>query len=190
MMEAVLLALALAMDATAVAAGRAVTGLGWRAALVLAGSFGLFQAGMAAIGWALGQSAKTFIEGWDHWVAFGLLGMIGGKMLIEALIEAFRDDDHSKRSESELDLLTVLVLSIATSIDSLAAGVTLPVLRVPAACALALIGAASFVLSLVGAGAGAVLGARLGKRLEVLGGVTLIAIGTKTLIEHVGGHAG
>jgi putative Mn2+ efflux pump MntP len=187
MIKAVLLALALAMDATVVAAGRAVTGIRWRAAIVLAGSFGLFQVGMAAIGWALGQNALSFVKKWDHWIAFGLLAMIGGKMLFEV----FRGgDDEGERHGSELSLWTILLLSFATSIDALAAGVTLPVLRVPPTFALTLIGTASFGLSLAGAGAGAALGARLGKQLEIFGGLALIAIGAKTLIEHLGNHAG
>jgi manganese efflux pump family protein len=177
--EALLLALALAMDATAVAAGRAVTGLAKRTALLLAASFGLFQAGMAAAGWALGQSAKGFVEQWDHWIAFGLLSVIGGKMLIEA----FRRGPAS--DASELNVRTILLLSIATSIDALAAGVTLPLLSVSPIVALVWIGLASLVLSLLGALVGARLGARGGRGLEVIGGLTLIAIGVKMLIEHL-----
>jgi len=182
MIEAVLLAVALAMDATAVAAGRAVTGMTRRTAVALALSFGAFQAGMAGIGLALGQSAKSLVERWDHWIAFGLLAAIGGKMLYEAL---FGDADDGPRGR-DLDLRTILLLSIATSIDALAAGITLPLLHVAPAIALALIGAASLILSLAGAWAGAVGGARFGKPVEILGGLTLIAIGVKTLLEHLG----
>lgn len=182
MIEALLLAVALAMDATAVAAGRAVTGMVRRTTFVLACSFGVFQALMAGIGLALGQTAKSFVERWDHWIAFGLLTAIGAKMFYEAL----RGGPEDEARGEELDLRTIFVLSIATSIDALAAGVTLPVLDVAPALALAFIGAASFVLSLAGAWAGAALGGRFGKRLEVLGGLTLIGIGTKTLIEHLG----
>jgi manganese efflux pump family protein len=183
MIEAILLAVALAMDATAVAAGRAVTGMSKRTGLVLAASFGLFQAGMAAIGWALGQSAKGFVEQWDHWIAFGLLSLIGGKMLVDAFRHGPPDVDTPRGSE--MGLRTILLLSIATSIDALAAGVTLPLLSVSPIVALVLIGLASLGLSLLGAVAGAALGTRLGRRLEMLGGVTLIAIGVKTLVDHL-----
>jgi putative Mn2+ efflux pump MntP len=184
--EAVLLAIALAMDATAVAAARAVAGMSRRDTVVLASAFGVFQAGMAALGWLLGHSAQSLVERWDHWIAFVLLGAIGGKMLYEA----FRSEPaeaEGKPAQRALDLRTVIVLSVATSIDALAAGVTLPVLQVSPLLALLLIGVASLVLSLAGASAGAALGARLGKRLEVLGGLTLIAIGVKTLVQHLAG---
>ncbi len=183
MIDSLVLAIALAMDATAVAAARAVTGMSRREALVLASSFGVFQAGMAAIGWALGHSAKALVERWDHWIAFGLLAAIGGKMLYEA----FASSGEAERSPAALDLRTVVLLSIATSIDALAAGVTLPVLRVSPVVALIFIGVASLVLSLAGAFAGAAAGSRLGKRLEVLGGVTLIALGIKALVQHLAG---
>lgn len=182
MIATILLALALSMDATAVATGRAVAGMSRPTGYVLALLFGIFQAGMAALGWVLGQSAKDFVERWDHWIAFGLLGAIGGKMVWEAC----RGEDPGDEPVRALDLRTMMILSIATSIDALAAGVTLPTLGVQPALALAFIGVATFVLSAAGAAAGASLGARFGKRLEVLGGLTLIAIGTKTLLDHLG----
>jgi manganese efflux pump family protein len=181
MIEAILLAAALAMDATAVAAARAVTGMSRRTTVLLAASFGLFQAGMAALGWALGQSAKSLVEQWDHWIAFGLLSLIGGKMLVDA----FRRESADERRGSEMGLRTIVLLSIATSIDALAAGVTLPLLSVAPIVALVLIGLASFGLSLLGAIAGTTLGARIGRPLEIVGGLTLIAIGVKTLVDHL-----
>ena len=183
MIAAIFLALALSMDATAVAAGHAVTGMSRRTGLKLALSFGIFQAGMAALGWLLGHTAKDFVEQWDHWIAFGLLGAIGGKMLYEALKGG--DDDAEKPAE-RLGLKTIVILSIATSIDALAAGVTLPLINFVPAGSLALIGVLTFALSALGAELGASLGARFGKRLEILGGLTLIAIGTKTLLDHLG----
>ena len=182
MFAALLLALALSMDATAVAAGRAVTGMSRKTGYTLALFFGIFQAGMAALGWVLGASAKDVVERWDHWIAFGLLAAIGGKMLYEA----FSADDDADAPVRALDLKTMMILSIATSIDALAAGVTLPTLGVEPTLALALIGVATFLLSALGAAVGASLGARFGKRLEILGGLTLIAIGTKTLLDHLG----
>jgi manganese efflux pump family protein len=179
LIESILLAIALAMDATAVATGRAVVGLNRREAVVLAASFGLFQGGMAAIGWGLGASAMGIVERWGHWLVFGLLASLGGKMILEALRS--RPDDGSP---ALLSIRTIVVLSVATSIDALAAGVTLPLLRAPVALSLVSIGLVTFALSLGGALGGAALGARFGRRLEVLGGLVLIGIGIKTLLEH------
>jgi len=180
MIEVVVLALALAMDATAVAAARGVAGIGRREVLRLGLAFGGFQAGMAAIGWAAGVTAVRWIEAWDHWVAFGLLTAIGGKMIVGAL----RGDDAEE--VGALTTRALLVLAIATSIDALAAGVTLPVLEAPIAVSLALIGAVTFVLSVAGAAAGRAVGARFGRGLVLAGGAALIAIGVKTLAEHLG----
>lgn len=181
MLEALLLAVALAMDATAVAAARAVAGLSRRGALLLAGSFGAFQAGMAAAGWAAGAGASAFIAPWDHWVAFVLLSGIGGKMAFDGL----RGPGEAPPT-SPLDPRAVLLLSLATSIDALAAGVTLPTLNVAPPTALVAIGLATFLLSLAGALGGRALGARFGPRLTLLGGATLIALGVATLVEHLG----
>lgn len=180
MLDAVLLAVALAMDATAVAAGRGVIGLRQRDAVLLATSFGVFQAAMAALGWWIGATAQDLVASFDHWIAFALLALIGGKMLYEAF-----HAHAAERPAAPLDLKSVVVLSLATSIDAMAAGVTLPILSVPVVVALVLIGAVSLVSSLIGAFAGAALGARFGTRLEAFGGLTLIGIGVKTLIDHL-----
>ncbi len=183
MLDVVILAVALAMDATAVAAARAVAGAARRDLVVLALAFGAFQAGMAAIGLVAGTTAAAWVASWDHWLAFGLLVLIGGKMLVEA----WRDDgDDAAAGPPRQDLRTVILLSVATSIDALAAGVTLPTLAAPPALALALIGAASFLLSLAGARLASALGAHLGRKLELAGGLALIAIGVKILVEHLG----
>ena len=168
------------MDATAVAAARSVSGASRRDLIVLASSFGVFQAGMAATGLALGVSAADWIASWDHWLAFGLLVLIGGKMLYEALRAGPREE-----GSSTLGWRTVLVLSIATSIDALAAGVTLPTVNAPPSITILLIGVTSFVLSLLGSLIGSVLGRRLGRALEIAGGIALIMIGVKTLADHV-----
>ncbi len=179
MFEAVILAIALAMDATAVAAARSVSGAARRDLLVLAAAFGVFQAGMAGLGLLLGSTAAEWISSWDHWLAFGLLTLIGGKMLFDA----FQDD--AEKPPVTLGARTILVLSIATSIDALAAGVSLPTLQAPAAVSLTLIGVASFVLSALGALVGSRLGSHLGRKLEILGGLALIGIGIKTLADHL-----
>lgn len=183
MFEALVLAIGLAMDATAVATARSVSGVPRRELLVLALAFGGFQAGMAALGWVVGASTGELVEQWDHWIAFGLLLLVGGKMLLEALRGGA--DEDAVVGPARLGAHTIIVLSIATSIDALAAGVTLPTIEAPPVLTLVLIGVATFVLSTVGGMLGGRLGARFGSRLEVLGGVALIGIGTKTLIEHL-----
>jgi manganese efflux pump family protein len=178
--DVVVLAFALAMDATAVAAARGVAGVTRGEALRIGVAFGAFQAGMAAIGWIAGRTAARAIEQWDHWVAFGLLALIGAKMIVEAIRGG--DEDAARGA---LTWKMLLVLAVATSIDALAAGVTLPVLDAPAAIAIATIGVVTLVLSVVGALAGAAIGARGGRGLELAGGVALIGIGVKTLVEHL-----
>ncbi|HLL21197.1 MAG TPA: manganese efflux pump MntP family protein, partial [Kofleriaceae bacterium] len=180
-LEAVILAIALAMDATAVATARAVSGAPRRDLFVLALSFGVFQAGMAGIGLVVGAAAAELVASWDHWLAFGLLLAIGGKMLWEAL----QEDDEDDATPRTLGVRTIVVLSIATSIDALAAGVTLPSLAAPPPLSLALIGVASFVLSALGTVVGTRLGKHLGARLEIVGGLALIGIGIKTLVDHL-----
>jgi manganese efflux pump family protein len=178
--DALVLAVALALDATAVAAARGVGGATRREIVALATAFGAFQAGMAALGLVLGRTAADAIAAWDHWLAFGLLAAIGGKVIVDAA----RGDDAPPAGP--LAVRTALVLSIATSIDALAAGVTLPVIGAPAPVALAAIGVASFALALAGGLAGARLGRRGGRALAIAGGVALIAIGVKTLVDHLG----
>lgn len=182
MLGALVLSVALAMDATAVAAARSISGVPRRALIGLAVAFGVAQAVMAAAGWLLGASAAKLVSRWDHWIAFGLLLLIGGKMLFEALRGG---EEDQAREPPVLEMRTVIVLAIATSIDALAAGVTLPALAAPPLVALAMIGVSTFVLSALGGLVGARLGAHLGSKLEVLGGVALIGIGVKTLVEHL-----
>lgn len=179
MFETCLLAIALAMDAMAVAASRAAAGLGRREAVFLATSFGGFQAGMAALGWGFGATTRSLAARFQHWIAFALLALLGAKMLIDA----FRPD-RADRPPPPLDLKSIVALSIATSLDALAAGATLPLLQVPVVVALGAIGAVSWGLSLAGAYVGAALGQRFGKGPAILGGVALIAIGVRIVLTH------
>jgi putative Mn2+ efflux pump MntP len=179
-LDAVALAVALALDATAVSAARAVSGTTVGAAMRMAIAFGVFQSGMAAIGWFAGTEAARFINTWDHWLALTLLSLIGGKMIYEG-VRAKPDDGPAAATIGWGELM---VLSVATSIDALVAGVTLPLLAVREEVSIALIGAITFALSLVGARAGHVLGSRLGKRLEIAGGLALVAIGVKIVMDH------
>jgi manganese efflux pump family protein len=180
-----LLAFGLSMDAMAVAAARglAVRRIRWQHVLLVAGFFGGFQALMPLIGWLLGSRVGPAIAAWDHWVVFVVLGGIGAKMLWEA---RHHDDAHERVLEHEaFRLRLLLVLAIATSIDALAAGFTLPILGAPLVLSLATIGVTTALLSALGLFAGHRFGAALGRRLDAAGGVVLIGLGLKTLVEHL-----
>jgi putative Mn2+ efflux pump MntP len=140
--------------------------------------FGGFQAGMAALGWLAGAWAGKYIARYDHWVAFGLLVLIGGKMIWEAVRGGVEDDEDEPASAA-----LYVGLAIATSIDAAAAGITLPLVPVAPWLALVLIGGITAACSAAGYLAGRAIGHRLGSSLEVLGGVVLIAIGINMLIR-------
>ncbi|MBA3397639.1 MAG: manganese efflux pump [Deltaproteobacteria bacterium] len=179
MLAALVLALGLAMDASAVAAARGLLGRR-RELVILPLLFGGFQAGMAALGWLLGAWGGSYVAAWDHWVAFGLLVVIGGKMLVDAL----RGDDHPA-PDRPAGLGLYLLLAIATSIDAAAAGITLPMLAAPPWFSLLAIGIVTAACSALGYLAARHVGARLGSRLEVLGGLILIGLGVRVLVEHL-----
>jgi putative Mn2+ efflux pump MntP len=181
-----LLAFGLSMDAMAVAAtrGLAVRTIRLRHVALVAGLFGGFQALMPLFGWLLGNRVGKAIAAWDHWVIFALLAGIGGKMLWEA----FHHEAEAPLDEADaFGLKVMLLLAIATSIDALAAGFALPLMGAPLAVSLAAIGITTAILSALGLFAGHRFGAALGSRLDAVGGVVLIGLGTKTLIEHLSG---
>jgi len=173
------------MDATAVAAARglAVPRVLPRQVVLVALFFGGFQALMPLVGWLIGSRVGSLVQAWDHWIAFGLLGGIGGKMIWEA--RGRPDDDKDKDAGDLFGLKVMFILAIATSIDALAVGITLPMLGAPLALSLITIGVTTAVLSVAGLYAGRRFGALLGKRLDVIGGLVLIGLGTKILIEHL-----
>lgn len=180
-----LLAVGLAMDATAVSAARglAVPAIEARHVLLVAGFFGGFQALMPVIGWLLGTTVGPFVESWAHWIAFALLAFLGGKMLWEA----WDGDAEGADGVDHFAWKTMLVLAIATSIDALAVGVTLPMLDAPFVLSIATIGAVTALSSVAGLFAGRRFGALLGKRLDLAGGLVLLAIGLHVLYEGLGG---
>jgi putative Mn2+ efflux pump MntP len=179
----VVLALGVAMDAAAVSAvrGLAVPAIRPSHCLRVALFFGGFQALMPAIGWALGAAVGPAIGAWDHWVAFALLSGIGGRMLWDAR----RDADDDAPTGDPFATRAMLGLAIATSIDALAVGVTLPMIGAPPALSIATIGVVTALLSIAGLFAGRAFGAVLGRRLDAVGGVVLIALGVKTLVGHL-----
>lgn len=187
----VVLAVGLAMDAAAVAAARGLllARIELRHILLIALFFGGFQALMPMIGYALGASVGKWIQAWDHWIVFVLLGGLGIRMLHEAMATEPAEAEAPAaaiRGNADPFALPVLVaLALATSIDALAAGITLPLLGaalLPSAAAIGLITAS---LSVLGLFVGRRFGAALGRKLDVLGGLALIGLGTKTLIEHL-----
>jgi putative Mn2+ efflux pump MntP len=183
-----LLALAggLAMDAAAVSAARglAVPVLRARHFALVAVFFGGFQALMPLLGWFLGRQLGPLVVAWDHWIAFGLLGGIGAKMLWEARSGG---DEAQMDQDDPFGIRVMLVLAIATSIDAFAVGVMLPMLDAPLGLSLATIGVVTALLSMAGLLAGRRFGALLGRRLDSVGGLALIALGFKILVEHLSG---
>ena len=175
--ELVLLAVGLSMDAFAVSIckGLGMKKINLKVAVVLGLFFGGFQAGMPVIGWALGSQFMGIISPIDHWIAFILLAFIGGKMLWEAFTEDENEGDG--KDAEKIDLGEYLILAIATSIDALAVDI------VPA---VSLIGITTFVFSVAGVAIGHTFGARYEKPATIVGGVVLVLIGLKILLEHLG----
>jgi manganese efflux pump family protein len=181
MWSALALAFGLAMDATAVSAARGLAGRRPHELVLLPVLFGGFQSGMSALGWLAGRWAGPYIERWDHWVAFGLLVAIGGKMLVDAWRDGQRSG--SERAPAPATFALYLGLALATSIDAAAAGLTLPLVPVAPWLALALIGAVTAACSATGYLAGRFVGERFGARLSALGGLALIGIGVDLLVQ-------
>ena len=180
--ELVVLAVGLSMDAFAVSIckGLALQRVSWKECCIAGAWFGGFQALMPLLGYLLGTQFEQFVTSVDHWIAFVLLGIIGGNMIREALS---KDED---KLDGSLAFKTMLLLAIATSIDALAVGITFAFLRVDIALSVGLIGATTFVLALVGVAVGHRFGARYEKAAAIAGGVVLVLIGTKILLEHLG----
>lgn len=184
--ELFLIGVGLSMDAFAVSIckGLGMSRLNMRQAAVISLFFGGFQALMPLIGWALGSQLTDFIMPIDHWIAFGLLAFVGGKMLWDAFHED--DEDEGVQTDEKLDLKELLMLAIATSIDALAVGITFAFLQVAIVPSIAIIGLTTFVISFAGVAVGHFFGARFEKPATIVGGVVLILIGVKILLEHLG----
>ena len=182
----VLLSIGLAADAFAVAIGQGAAARTrvWQTALAVALAFGLAQAVAPLLGWALGVAFSGLIEAWDHWIAFGLLSLIGAKMIWEGN----RSDPPGEASDPGKERVatgwTLLGLAVATSIDAAAAGITLPTLGAPVLLSIAAIGLVTFALSFAGVWIGRTGTRALGSNAEIIGGLILIVIGAKVLIDH------
>ncbi len=183
LIELFLIAVGLSMDAFAVSVckGLAMEKCSFKKAGIVGLWFGTFQAGMPLIGYFLGVRFQSLITSVDHWIAFFLLVFIGGNMIREAL-SAPEDGEENE----SLDVKTMFALAVATSIDALAVGITFAFLKVNIVWAVSFIGAVTFLISVVGVKVGNRFGAKYKNRAEIAGGVILILIGTKILLEHLG----
>lgn len=170
------------MDAFAVsvASGIAMKNFHVGHALRMATAFGLFQAIMPVIGWLAGISMHSFMASFDHWIAFGLLGLVGGKMLYEATRL-----EEAETESNPFGFYVLFLLSLATSIDALAVGITFAMLGTSIITPIAVIGSVTFLLSLAGVRIGNVSGHFFERKIEIVGGLVLIGIGAKLLIQHL-----
>lgn len=185
--ELFLIAVGLAMDAFAVSIckGLQMKKINYRHGAVIALFFGVFQGVMPLLGWFLGSSFGSYITRADHWVAFVLLAFIGGKMIYEALHGD--DDEEVSEGGDTLDIKELFILSIATSIDALAVGITFALLPdTNIWVSITAIAVVTFVLSLVGVVIGNRFGTKYKNKAELFGGVILVLIGLKILLEHLG----
>lgn len=180
-LEIFLVGVGLAMDAFAVSIckGLSMKKLDWKKAIIIALYFGIFQAVMPVIGYFLGTTFESLVTQIDHWIAFILLGIIG----INMIKEAFSND--SENVNDKVDFKTMIILAIATSIDALAIGITFAFFKTNLLLAVIIIGIITFMLSLIGVKIGNKFGNKYEKKAEIFGGVILILIGVKILIEHL-----
>ena len=183
MLELFLIAVGLSMDAFAVSICKGLSGqrLELKHALLAGAWFGGFQALMPAVGYLLGSRFEHLIVSVDHWIAFALLLFIGGNMVKEAL-----GDDDEEELDDDFSVKAMFLLAVATSIDALAMGVTFAFLRVNIAAAVLFIGCITFLCSAAGVKIGNVFGVRFKSKAELAGGVILILMGCKILLEHLG----
>ena len=179
--EIVLIGIGLAMDAFAVSIckGLSMKKLEWKKGFIIAFYFGIFQAIMPVIGYFLGSTFQNFVESVDHWIAFILLAIIGGNMIKDSF-----DDENDKRND-KVDEKTMLLLAVATSIDALAVGITFAFFEVNLWLSILIIGLVTFFLSIIGVGIGYKFGDKLQNKAELTGGIILIVIGLKILLEHL-----
>jgi putative Mn2+ efflux pump MntP len=184
--EFLLIGIGLSMDAFAVSIckGLAMRKVNKKQAFVIGLFFGGFQALMPLIGWALGIRFQSYITNIDHWIAFVLLAFIGGKMIVEALKP--EEEEAVEVMDPPLDIKEMFILAIATSIDALAVGVTFAFLDYPIVEAITIIGIITFIISIVGVYVGNFFGSRYKNKAELAGGVILVLLGCKILLEHLG----
>ncbi|MCI5903651.1 MAG: manganese efflux pump MntP family protein [Oscillospiraceae bacterium] len=185
--ELFLIGVGLSMDAFAVSVCKGLNmreKINYKHAFIIALFFGGFQALMPAIGYFLGRNFEKYITAFDHWIAFGLLAFIGIKMMIDAVKE-WNCEDKAEDND-RLDIKELFMLAVATSIDALAVGITFAFLQVSIGAAVSIIGVTTFVLSIIGVVIGNKFGSRYKSKAELAGGIILVLIGLKILLEHLG----
>ena len=180
--ELIILSVGLAMDAFAVAIckGLSMAKMSWKKACIVGAYFGIFQAGMPLIGYLLGINFQDKITNIDHWIAFILLGAIGINMIKEAIAK-----DNEKQNDS-IKFKDMLILAVATSIDALAVGITFAFLKVNMVLATLMIGIVTFAICVIGVKIGNKFGDKYERKAETVGGLILILMGIKILLEHLG----
>lgn len=185
--ELFLLGVGLSMDAFAVSVckGLGMRRLNKKQALIIGLYFGGFQALMPFVGWLLGSQFQKYITSIDHWIAFILLGFIGGKMMIEAVRE-WNEGEVVDVMDAPIDHKNMLVLAVATSIDALTVGITFAFLGTPIVEAITIIGITTMVISIAGVVVGNFFGSRYKSKAEFIGGLILVLLGLKILLEHLG----
>lgn len=189
--ELLFVGVGLSMDAFSVAVckGLQMRRIRWGRTLTIAAFFGIFQALMPLIGWLLGKQFEVYIVAVDHWVAFALLLFIGGKMIFDVIREKKEGscgcDEESAATDAPFHVGELALMALATSIDALAVGITFAFLQVNIWAAIAIIGVTTFLLSIVGVFIGNLFGTKYQNKATLAGGVVLIAIGTKILVEHL-----
>lgn len=184
--ELLLMGVGLAMDAFAVSVckGLAMRKVNKKQAVIIALFFGGFQALMPFIGWALGVQFESYITSIDHWIAFVLLGFIGGKMIVEAIKP--EEDEEIEQMDAPLDLKQMTILAVATSIDALAVGITFAFLKYPIVEAISIIGVVTFIICIAGVYVGNFFGSKYKNKAEFAGGLILVLLGLKILLSHLG----
>jgi len=177
------LAVGLGVDAFSVAIGIGAANRrkSWAPVLRLSLAFGIFQFAMPLAGWLAGSTVVDLIQDFDHWIAFALLALVGGKMIREG----FEEETNEEKADQTRGW-PLLLLSVATSIDALAVGFSFSLLKTPILLPAAIIGVVCFLMTAVGMSFGKELARIFGRKVEILGGLVLIAIGVKILIEHLG----
>lgn len=186
--ELLLIGISLSADAFSVAVcrGLEMKKVNYKHALVISLFFGGFQALMPLIGYLIGFAFKDLVQSVDHWIAFGLLALIGGNMIFESIKAKKQDEVNVNTNYDKLNLKRLLIMAIATSIDALAIGVTLAFSGANIYLAIMIIGVITFILSFLGVVIGNKIGNKLEGKAEIIGGIVLMLIGVKILLEHLG----
>ena len=186
--ELALIGVGLSMDAFAVSVckGLGMKKLNKKQALVIGLYFGGFQALMPFIGWVLGSQFQKYITSIDHWIAFILLAAIGGKMILDVIKEKGEGEEVCPDASVKIDLKENFMLAVATSIDALAVGITFAFLQVRLAPSVTVIGCITFGFTIAGVFIGNVFGSKIKDKATLIGGLILIGIGVKILLEHLG----